>query len=196
MVRRGFAKALTTPELRLQYFLFHTFLQAPHSTRRSEETLTPFGVNTAADRDFEPRRLLDQMAPVVSATLGDPADAAVFARGIARAFSARAVGSRDVFRGAEVVAACAVALLSCSHEEAIDAAIKDMAIQALDLTSTAIAETADLIKENKYLPLSCQGLFGDLFYLPVGLTRILGWIGTQHFICEWVGKHSAFYDAP
>lgn len=89
------------------------------------------------------------------------------------------------------MAACTVALSERAHEEAASAAIVDMANQALELGHDAIGETARIMSEDQYSLLSHGGLFGDLFYLPMRLSRILGWIGGQHFIGEWVGNPEA-----
>jgi hypothetical protein len=144
------------------------------------------------DGDFDSRRLLQRIVPIIVASASDPADAAVFARGLAKAFSIRAAGSSDIFRGAEVMAACSVALLERAHEGPIEATIVDIASQALELTSAAIAETATLLNEDKYALLSDKSGLGDLFYLPLRLSRILGWIGAQHFIGQWTGRPDAF----
>jgi hypothetical protein len=158
--------------------------------RRDAEAI--WGEYLSIDRDFDPRRLLQRIVPIVLAIASDPADAAVFARGLAKAFSIRAAESSDIFRGAEVMAACSVALLERAHEGPIEATIVDIASQALELTSGAIAETATLLNEDKYALLSDKSGFGDLFYLPLRLSRILGWIGAQHFIGQWTGRPEAF----
>jgi len=146
----------------------------------------------SVDSDFDPRRLLERMVPAIRATSCDAGDAAVFARGLAKAFSIRAAGSSDIFQGAQVMAACTVALLDRAHEEPIDAAIVEMAGQTLELTQEAIVETARLVSEDQYALLSDKAALGDLFYLPMRLSQLLGWIGGQHFIGRWAGKPDAF----
>jgi hypothetical protein len=146
----------------------------------------------SVDSDFDPRRLLERMVPAIRSTSCDADDAAVFARGLAKAFSIRAAGSSDIFRGAQVMAACTVALLDRAHEGPIDAAIVELASQTLELAQEAIAETARLVSENEYALISDKVAFGDLFYLPMRLSQLLGWIGGQHFIGRWVGRPDAF----
>jgi hypothetical protein len=145
----------------------------------------------SVDRDFNPRRLLDRLALIASETRFDPADACAFAQGVAEAFSARAAGSSDIFRQSEVVAACAVSLLSRADDRSVGATLIDIASNVVELTSCALARTVALLVEDKYALLSGRGSFGDLFYLPLRLSRLLGWIGAQHFVCKWMGRVDA-----
>lgn len=131
------------------------------------------------------------MDPIIGATSSDPADAATFASGLASAFSIRAADSSDVFRCAEAAATCNVALLEYADHAAVQPVILNLATQSLDLTSAAIEETARLLKRNEYALLSDDTAFGDLFYLPMRLSRILGWIGAQHYIGQWAGGTDA-----
>ena len=49
-----------------------------------------------------------------------------------------------------------------------------------------------LLTNDQYGLLSSSGSFGDLFYLPLRISRLLGWIGAQHFIGAWIGKPGVF----
>jgi Caspase domain len=146
----------------------------------------------SVESDFDPRRLLERMVPAILAPSCDAGDAAVFARGLAKAFSIRAAESSDIFQGARVMAVCTVALLDRAHEESIGDSIVDMASQTLELAQEAIAETAKILSENEYALISGKSALGDLFYLPMRLSQLLGWIGAQHFIGRWAGRPDAF----
>jgi hypothetical protein len=135
--------------------------------------------------DFQPRRLVDMVVTVVSAISSEGAEAAAFSRGLADAFALRAVASVDVFRRVEVVAACISSLLEQSEEDRVGGTMLDMAAQTLALNGRAIEETFEMLNANEYALLSERGGFGDLFYLPLRLCRVLGWVGTQHYISKW-----------
>jgi hypothetical protein len=124
---------------------------------------------------WEPRAFLNAVAPLL-ASVGEHSDMRInLARRIADACAAQASESRDRYREIEVRAACAVALLpfaadenvelylmaTCGEIAALVEQVTDAAVSAIDAYSFALV----------------TGGMADLYYLPLRISKLLGWAG-------------------
>ena len=97
-------------------------------------------------------------------------------QGLARTMSARGRESSELLAPSQCFATCAISLLPEIECDAVKnntlAALRE--IMVLDLEAWSIL--AGLLKSEKYTLLSNVGIMADLYYLPMRLTRILGWL--------------------
>ena len=121
--------------------------------------------------------LLCELSDDIEKADGDALDVL---RGIAASFSLRADLSEDVFRRTEVLCCFLVAMIRCSHNNYKVAIpiINDVFNSASD----ALEEVFELLKNDKYAFLGRLSGFSDLFYLPLRVARVLGWIGVISFM--------------
>jgi hypothetical protein len=144
--------------------------------------------------DFSPRRLTDLVVPVVSALSENGDGPGAFTRGLADACAFRANNAIDIFRPVEVMAACIAGLLEQSTRHDVDEVMLDMTRQLLDMNRQALGETLQMLKDDKYSFLSERGGYADFFYLTLRLSRVLGWVGAQHFIGSWMDTGNDPYE--
>ena len=125
--------------------------------------------------DWDPRVLLDRLNPLLEGLGANNAAAIGLVSRVEEAFSNRARDSRDCFRELEVRAACAVSLLPRSDDPAVRARLETACRGIADLVEAAIADVVDAI-DGYHFALVNGGL-GELFRLPVRLSKLLGWAG-------------------
>ena len=116
------------------------------------------------------------LAALVADLEGDKAAVAQALRGLATSLRARAVKSADVFAESLVIFACAEPLLRLLD----DAAAAQVAQQLLDEAVQAQAQARQWLLQalsyDRHALLSEGNGPADLYYLPVRLSRILGWL--------------------
>lgn len=125
--------------------------------------------------DWEPRALLDGLAPLL-AGLGDDASVAVgLVSRIEEAFAGRARESNDRFREIELRAAFAVSLLPRSDDPMVEAHLMATCTRLVGLVETAIADVVSALNGYEFALLN--GGLEELYQLPIRLTKLLGWAG-------------------
>lgn len=125
--------------------------------------------------DFDPKALLNHLTRLLAGFGTDDDSAVGFATRVEEAFANRARESRDTFRELEVRALCAVSLLPRSDDPAMDARLATTCTHLADLTETAIETVVAGIDEYEFALVT--GGLGDLYRLPIRLSKLLGWAG-------------------
>lgn len=126
---------------------------------------------------FDPRRLLDLLKNVFRAVDGDGTDAIPFLRVLANTFSAQARESAELLAPQQCLATCALFLLPHIQSENAKAYARDALreVMAADLKIwqelLASINTDELALCNNIDPMA------ELYYLPLRITKTLGWIG-------------------
>jgi hypothetical protein len=124
---------------------------------------------------WEPRVFLDRLAPLMSDLQAEPDVLINLVQRVSEACAVRAEGAADHFREIEVRATCAVAMLPYSADPKISAHLVSMAVEIGALIESEIAEIVQGIDAYRYALLT--GGMGDLYYLPIRLSKLLGWTG-------------------
>ena len=129
----------------------------------------------ALSRRWEPREFLDRLSPLLEELKDDPIVLLNLTRRISVACAAQAIEARDRFREIEVQATCLVALLPYSTvTEVADYLLK----QSTELGLHVEAAIQDIINAiDKYQYSLVTGGLGDLYYLPIRLSKLVGWSG-------------------
>lgn len=124
---------------------------------------------------WNPRTFVDQLAPILAEIAGKPAMLASLSQRVADAFGVRAAESTDRFREIEVRAACVVALLPHSESTDVRAFLDQTSRELANSVMAALQEIETALQEDRFTLLN--GGLSELYFLPLRLTRILGWAG-------------------
>ncbi|MGA3143069.1 MAG: hypothetical protein ABSF10_08495 [Verrucomicrobiota bacterium] len=174
------------------------FAQNPHFDSGAAERIFPTGsilpqsemgkrirLNSAAlwneyrtiKEDPNPRRLLDLLDSVFRGANGDVQAIIASVQGLARTLSARARESSELLAPSQCLATCAVSLLPNIESEIVRsytlAALREIMVLDMEVWSELLAS----VKSENHTLLNNIGVMADLYYLPMRITRILGWIG-------------------
>ncbi|UZK67328.1 hypothetical protein [Sphingomonas sp. M1-B02] len=123
--------------------------------------------------DWEPRKFLARLEPLL-ARLGEDAETAIgLVARIEESFSNRARSSRDRFRELEVRAACAVALLPRSGQPAVDQWLATSCSGLAGMAEDAVGDVVAAIAGYEFALIN--GGLGELYRLPLRLSKLLGW---------------------
>lgn len=133
---------------------------------------------------WEPRVFLDHLKPLLISLKNEPIIQLNLLQRVSESCGVRARDSNDRFREIEVRATCAVALLPFSDDPDITKVLGAQCIEIADLVEQAIGDVINAVEGYEY-SLVLGGL-SDLYYLPIRLSKLLGWAGftvhTRHFM--------------
>lgn len=124
---------------------------------------------------WEPRAFLDRLAPLLDKLRNDPKALIHFVRRVTDAYAMRAVVSRDRFNEIQVRAACAVALLPFSDDAEVAHFLAGACVEIAALVERAVSQAVTAIDEYQFALVT--GGMGDLYYLPLRISKLLGWAG-------------------
>ncbi|HEU0099025.1 MAG TPA: caspase family protein [Allosphingosinicella sp.] len=124
---------------------------------------------------WDARALLDRLDPLLAGLGGDARVAMGLAGRVEEAFAVRAREARDRFREIEVRAACAVALLPRSDDAVVEARLLTACSRLADMAEAAIGDVVAAIDGYQYALVT--GGLGDLYWLPIRLSKLFGWAG-------------------
>jgi hypothetical protein len=123
------------------------------------------------------RRLVNLLGEVCSDLEGNGESCLPFIKGVATSLRARAEASPDLFAESDVLACCAVALLPyCQSEEGREV-VRDLVAERSRFDGRIRRELEQGLRDNRYYLLSPVGSAGDFYYLPLRVSRVLGWLG-------------------
>lgn len=124
---------------------------------------------------WEPRSFLDQLAPLLDDLKDDPDVQIHFCRRVTDAYAMRASESRDRFHEVQVRAVCAVALLPFSDEPKVAKFLAGACLDVAALVERAVNQAVAAIDAYRFALVT--GGMADLYYLPLRLSKLLGWAG-------------------
>jgi hypothetical protein len=124
---------------------------------------------------WEPRDFLSRLAPLLSRLRDEPIILLNLVQRVSEACAARARESEDRFREVEVRAACLVAMLPFSDHPSVCKVLESKCIEIASLVDRAIADVNNSVAIYQYSLVS--GGLDDLYYLPIRLTKLMGWAG-------------------
>ncbi len=124
---------------------------------------------------WEPRAFLDRLAPLLDELKDDPDVLIHFARSVTDAYAMRALESRDHFHEVQVRATCAVALLPFAGEAKVARLLAGACLEIAALVDCAVVQAIAAIDQYQFALVT--GGMGDLYYLPLRISKLLGWAG-------------------
>lgn len=124
---------------------------------------------------WNPREFLDHLEPLVHAVKDQPAVLLNLVRRLSETFTARARESQDRFREIEVKAACVIALLPFSDDPIVAEMLGSHCVEIADIVEQSIGDVIDAIDGYNYSLVT--GGLSDLYYLPIRISKLMGWAG-------------------
>jgi hypothetical protein len=116
------------------------------------------------------------LGDLVSDLKGDKPAIAQVLRGLATSLRASAVSSADVFAESLVLYACAEPLLSILDDTSVAAIAQQLLEEAAYAQAQARRWLLKALNEDQFALLSDGNALADLYFLPLRLSRILGWL--------------------
>lgn len=124
---------------------------------------------------WDPRTFVSAIAPLLR-SVGDDSEMRInLARRIADVCAAQASESRDHYREIEIRAACAVALLPFAAEPNVDAYLLTTCGEIAELVEKETQGAITAIDAYHFALVT--GGMGDLYYLPLRISKLIGWVG-------------------
>ena len=124
-----------------------------------------------------PRRLLNLLNDVLRDTGDDIHSWISFVHGLSGTMSARAGESSDSLASSHCLGTCAVSLLPQVDTKDVQAFVRGLLRTMLESDSAQWNELLHVIKTEKHALLGDISPAGELYYLPLRITKTLGWIG-------------------
>lgn len=170
-------------------------LSALNVHRRSQLCRNPLfqASSQSALRKWEPRAFLDAVEPVLASHAHDPLDLIADVERLFGHLIGKADESRDVFKGAELRATAAIALLPyASIHPQISRWLLSQLESLIGVIHRALDEAVEAVEAEKFAMLAGPGGMANLYLLPIRLSKVLGWTGAAFHLGRLVGREAEF----
>ncbi|BBI21284.1 hypothetical protein EKJ_21310 [Qipengyuania flava] len=146
-------------------------------SRKSIQSFLPklWGPYSSTGEDFDSRRFVELLFSLSDELSSEPQMLENLNRRISESFAVQAQQSKDVFKPIEVRAAAIIALLPSAKNADIADHIAERCNQLADEIEHAVEYVADAITNYEYALVT--GGLGDLYHLPIRISKLLGWAG-------------------
>jgi hypothetical protein len=111
-----------------------------------------------------------------------------FIQGISASLLARSQSSPDLLAASDVLACCAVALLPWCHRPETQALVSSLLAERAEADVEARRSLTESIEADRFALLNPAGTFGDFYYLPLRLSKTLGWLATSVLTARALGR--------
>lgn len=139
----------------------------------------------AIPKRWEPRELLNRLEILIEPLEDDPTVLLNLFQRVNETFAVRARDSKDRFREIETRATFLTALLSVSEDSNVQATLNAQCIKIADLVLEAIDDVVGAIDNYRYAIVT--GGLGDLYYLPIRLSKLMGWASFAVHVRYYMG---------
>ncbi|MGA2242588.1 MAG: hypothetical protein ABSH11_11230 [Verrucomicrobiota bacterium] len=136
----------------------------------------------AIQEAFDPRRLLDLLENVFRETGDNREEVIPFVRVLANTLNAKAKESAELLAPSQCLATCALFLLPSIHTDPARSCVRDM---FREIVASDLKSWNDLMLElgtDRFALLNNVNPVAELYYLPLRLTKTLGWLGLSTII--------------
>lgn len=142
---------------------------------------------------WEPRAFLDNLEPLLSSHASQPKEILTDVERLVGGLVERAKGSRDRFKEVEVLATKIVAVLGyVESSRELQSYVVANSLALAGRICELLLELAAEMEAEKYALLSTRGGLADFFYLPIRITKLLGWFGAAHYIYRQIKREDRF----
>lgn len=128
------------------------------------------------------RRLVNLLSRVSTTMEQSGGSCLPLIRGFATSLRARASTSIDLFAESDVLMCCCVALLPYLEQRETQNALNDLLEEYFVLCKSIREKLLAEIKNESRFLVSPVGSAGDFYYLPIRITKVLGWLGISIII--------------
>lgn len=135
-----------------------------------------------ATKESDYRRLLNLLSTVCTELENKQQSCVPFIRGVATSLSNRSVSSPDLLAQSDVMACSAVSLLPVVEQNEKRALVRDFLRERSFFNADARIALDESLKSNRYALLSNTAGPSDFYYLPIRISKTLGWLGSDIII--------------
>lgn len=124
-----------------------------------------------------PRRLFNLLNEIYRDAGDDIQSIISFVQGLSHTLATRAHDSSESLATSQCLATCAVSLLPHIDSEVVRSYVHEMLREIVELDTKTCCELLTRLRTEKYALLSNFSPAGELYYLPLRITKTLGWFG-------------------
>ncbi|MEY9717895.1 hypothetical protein ABIA22_000385 [Sinorhizobium fredii] len=139
-------------------------------------------------RGFDADQFFEVLEPICDHFAMEVSIAASFVEGLANTFGPRIRQYGDLYGEAQLYAACAASLLKLiENGNFADQIAQDLIRRTVQCVNEANEALLSQLREDKYALLAPRSGFADLYFLPIRVLSVLGWIGAAAQAAKLVG---------
>jgi len=147
-----------------------------------------WSIYASINTDWNPRTFTKTVSNAITPLADYPEALGGAIERIAMAMQIRAEKSNDPFRSAEVCATLAVSLLPHIHNKSVQSSAQRLISISLSALISAAQQFLTDVENDRYALLESQGGgISDLFFLPLKISKLLGWIAGAGLLCRISG---------
>lgn len=127
--------------------------------------------------DFCARRLLSVLTAISRDSTDDLASIVSFLQGLQRTLASKASDSADLLAASQCLATCAVSVLRHTDSAPVRQYVQDVLRELLERDATIWRELLTAVNADEFALCDNAGSMAELYYLPLRISKTLGWIG-------------------
>ena len=145
----------------------------------------------SSSKDFDAISFLRLTQSLLNELPEKSTSAPIIVDALANTFRHLVAESSDPFEEIELLGSCIASLLRYADgDDVVTSIIIEFANQLLNSIHSASQSVLKAIEENQFSLLSEHSGLADLYYLPIRILKILGWIGAGQYIANILGEES------
>lgn len=146
----------------------------------------------SSSREFNAIHFLKMTRSVLSDLPSSSTAAPIIVDGLANTFQHLLSESGDPFEEVELLGSCIAALLHYDNgDDVVTNVMYSLSNRLLQSIFSATENTLNSIEENRFSLLSERSALADLYYLPIRILKILGWIGAGQYFATLLGREES-----
>lgn len=146
----------------------------------------------SSSKEFNAIHFLRMTRSILSDLPSTSTAAPIIVDGLANTFQHLLTKSKDPFEEVELLGSCIAALLQYDNgDDLVTNVMNSMSNRLLKSIYSATENILNSIEENRFSLLSERSVLADLYYLPIRILKILGWIGAGQYFATLLGGESS-----
>ncbi|MDO8837910.1 MAG: caspase family protein [Parvibaculum sp.] len=159
------------------------FCRNPHYEAKAERTF----------EKWQPRRFMDAIEPALESCSDSASDLISNVQRLTSGLVSSAKDTADRFRKAEVLAVSVSALLRyCQTHPSVDLHVLEEVGSVINEIEDTLNELTNAIASDQYALLGNKTGLGELYALPIRISKIIGWLGAAFHLREILGQPELF----
>lgn len=143
----------------------------------------------SSSREFNAIHFLKMTRSVLSDLPSTSKAAPIIVDGLANTFQHLLTQSNDPFEEVELLGSCVAALLQYDNsDDVVSNVIYSLSNRLIQSIFSATEHILSSIEENRFSLLSERSALADLYYLPIRILKIFGWIGAGQYFASLLGR--------
>jgi hypothetical protein len=146
----------------------------------------------SSSKEFNAIHFLRMTQSILSDLPSTSTAAPIVVDGLANTFQHLLTESNDPFEEVELLGSCIAALLQYDNgDDVVTNVMNSISNRLLKSIYSATDHVLNSIEENRFSLLSERSVLADLYYLPIRILKILGWIGAGQYFATLLRDESS-----